>query len=473
MACIVPQPIIPCEAGAEEVYISGVCPNAGHLLTNGSGQRFDGLPTLKSAYIPYDANFSGDGAGGVISEASVSAWIKIEENNTTSTSNWATVFSTYAEVYSWIGTHASDVIAGADKYMGFWFGKKGGKLWLQMRNGYGSAGRNYYAGYYNSNALLKNQWYHVAFTFATGTGMGPTDTDFNLKLYIDGFEKPMTNEISTNGTILSEGFGNATVNYTPTSGCAAIGFGRAFSYNTNQTWDGLIANVGYWHRVLTPAELSGQHLSGAPADLSDESLKGYWPLNNGLQGVGTETNLSTSSTTIGNATNSGTFGVIDVSRPAPQIQQEVIDISDVSATTAIYYNLWQSPPVDGGTYTPGGRLDEISMFYTAAGGGGGGGAANIITASDTLVSNVAFSTVSGNAVIIDSRTKVGVKILAMNSAFDCTLRKDTSGGDIISYVPAGNTRLRASIAVPDGTNVYLDGDSNTTLTYSWTHSPIV
>ena len=85
--------------------------------------------------------------------------------------------------------------------------------------------------------------------------------------------------------------------------------------------------------------------------------------------------------------------------------------------------------------------------------------------------NLAFSTVSGNAVIIDTRNKFDVRILSMNSAFDCALRKDTSGGDIISYVPAGSTKLRASIPVADGTNVYLDGDSNTTLTYSWTHGP--
>jgi hypothetical protein len=458
MACIVPQPIIPCEAGADVAYISGVCPHVGNLLTNGSGQRFygDGSQT----YVNYNGCFSGSGADGMITESSVSAWIKVEENNTTSTSNIGGIFNTYIDGYYWDGGTAMT----ADRYKGVFFGVNAGRLHLALRNGSGMTNRNYWSKRTSSQLLLKNQWHHVAFTYLADAAAPEP------KLFVDGTHiTAISAYYNANGTILTEGYGNPVVNYTSDVGRAAGGFGRYFS-NTNRNFDGLISNLGYWHRVLTPAEISGQYQQGPPADLDDNSLRGYWPMNEGLQGIGTSTDLAAGDCTIGDMYNSGTTGIIDATRPAPQIKQEVIDISASSATTAIYYNLWQSPGTSVQNY--GGRLDEISMFYTAA-GGGGGGAANIITASDTLVSNVAFSTVSGNAVIIDSRTKVGVKILAMNSAFDCTLRKDTSGGDIISYVPAGNTRLRASIAVPDGTDVYLDGDSNTTLTYSWTHTPTV
>ena len=459
MACLVPQPRIPCEAGAEFAYISGVCPHVGNLLTNGSGQRFygDGSQT----YVDYNSCFPGSGADGMITESSVSAWVKLEQNSTTSTSNIGGIFNTYIHSTYWGGGTAIT----AERYNGVWFGVNAGKLHLALRNGSGMTNRNYWSKRTSSALLLKNQWNHVAFTYVADAAAPEP------KLFVNGEHiTAITAFYNANGTILTEGYGNPEVNYASSVGRAQVGVGRYFS-NTNRNFDGLVSNVGYWHRALTLAEISGQYQQGPPADLGDDSLRGYWPMNEGLQGIGTSTDLATGVCTIGDMYNSGTSGIIDASRAAPQIKQEVIDISAASATTAIYYNVWQTPH-GAGSYNYGGRLDEISMFYTAA-GGGGGGAANIITASDTLVSNVAFSTVSGNAVIIDSRAKFGVKILAMNSAFDCALRKDTSGGDIISYVPAGNTKLRASISVPDGTNVYLDGSSNTTLTYCWTHSPIV
>ena len=240
------------------------------------------------------------------------------------------------------------------------------------------------------------------------------------------------------------------------------------------------SNVSLYGDVLSEEEASAIYNRGID-DLTDPNLSHFWSLESGTiaQDAGTGTNVT--------GIASGTPQLlVDLDRPsaedpslgAPYNSASVnLDLSPLSLTDTVYWR--ESSRVDLFNQMPNvsTSLSEINFVYTVTGAPSptppGGGAANLISGDDTLVSNLSFSTVSGNAVVIDSRNKFGVRILAMNSAFDCTLRKDTSGGDIISYVPAGNTRLRATIAIADGTNVYLDGDSNTTLTYTWTHSPIV
>tara|TARA_R110000824_G_scaffold115817_1_gene267042 strand:- start:997 stop:1701 length:705 start_codon:yes stop_codon:yes gene_type:complete len=232
-----------------------------------------------------------------------------------------------------------------------------------------------------------------------------------------------------------------------------------------QQFEGYISNFAYYNKALSAAEVRGEYERGCP-DTTDSNLLSYMPMQGEFANHAPTDNTNYITGAIAN--NGSAEIAFEQYRPVSGVAQKTIDVTDLSLTSSFYYN---HVSTNQGLF--GARLDEISLFYVAGGGGGGAANTNLIGAGDTLASNLAFSTVSGNAVIIDSRDKFGVKILAMNSAFDCNLRKDTSSGDIVSYVPAGNTRLRASIPVPDGTNVYLDGGSNTTLTYSWTHSPTV
>ena len=260
---------------------------------------------------------------------------------------------------------------------------------------------------------------------------------------------------------------------------SALDLGRGDDGSVNYT-EARFANVSLYGDAISEEEALGIYNSGID-DLTDPNLSHFWSLESGTiaQDAGTGTNVT--------GIASGTPQLLlDLDRPsaedsrigAPYNSTSVnLDLSPLGLTDTVYWR--ESSRVDLFNQMPNvsTSLSEVNFVYTVTGVPSptppGGGAANLISGYDTLVSNLSFSTVSGNAVVIDSRNKFGVRILAMNSAFDCTLRKDTSGGDIISYVPAGNTRLRATIAIADGTNVYLDGDSNTTLTYTWTHSPIV
>jgi hypothetical protein len=313
----------------------------------------------------------------------------------------------------------------------------------------GSHVTQYFAMHTDNNLLVVDEWSHIA---AVYSGVPGTN-----RIYVNGINQDKSIAFGTEDT-LPGGFGDSEE---PLEVGAGYVFGTA-----HREYDGYLSNVSFYvDKALNSSEVLAEYEAGCPPDITEETLYGCWPLE------GNFTDISEATLTVGNFTEVGSVpDEIDVTRPVAQIKQEDLDISAISATTALYYTIWQDP-VHEAAHNYGARLGEITLHYTAA--GGGGGAANIITASDTLVSNLTFSTVSGNAVIIDSRNKFDVRILSMNSAFDCTLRKDTSGGDIISYVPAGNTQLRASIPVADGTNVYLDGDSNATLTYSWTHGPTV
>jgi len=415
----VPQPIIPCEQPGDD-YILGACPHVGHVLNGSLKKTFAGATNYVS--VPNNSGISTTGP------ISISMWIRSTNAHSTRTA----IFGHY--------THTP----GTPTYAGLMVFYHSNKIGLGGRRDSG----NYFAIVTDSTVTL-GEWIHIV---AVYNGDGSTN-----HIYVDGVDVGVGPAWGGAPETLSGGITNPDI-------VGIIGGGKAFS-NTPQYFQGDISNVAYYVKALSAAEALAEYEAGCPADIDDGDLNGYWPLD------GNFTDISTGGSTIGDGTAVGSVpDEIDVTRPVAQIKQEDLDITDISATTALYYTIWQDPVLRDGYYQKynyGARLDEITLHYTAAGGGGGGGVANIITASDVLASNLAFSTVSGNAVIIDSRDKLGVRILGMNSAYDCALRKDTSGGDIISYVPAGNTRLRASIPVADGTDVYLDGDSNTTLTFSW------
>ena len=424
----VPQPILPCEAGAGATYISGACPHVGHVLNGSLVKKFSASNYVT---VPNEPGLQTTGP------ISVSMWIKPDTLPAEGTRT--AIFGHY--------THSPT---------------KGFVVWVEgQKVGFGgrrtSGGGGYYAVTTANSLLTLGGWSHIAAVYTPGA---------TNNIYVDGVDQtlgPPPSWPSAPAT-LSVGIDNPNI-------VGSIGEGNAFHSAANRFFDGSISNVAYYVKALSAAEALAEYQAGCPATLTGTtgSLCGYWPLEGNL------TDISAGLLDIGGGVQQGSVpDEIDITRPVTQIKQEDLDISAVSATTALYYTIWQDP-VLGDTHNYGARLGEITLHYTVAGGGGGGGGANtnLIVAGDTLVSNVAFSTVSGNAVIIDSRNKFDVRILSMNSAFNCTLRKDTSGGDIVSYVPAGNTKLRASIPVADGTNVYLDGDSNTTLTYCWTHGPTI
>tara|TARA_R110000824_G_scaffold901_1_gene5326 strand:+ start:687 stop:2813 length:2127 start_codon:yes stop_codon:yes gene_type:complete len=291
----------------------------------------------------------------------------------------------------------------------------------------------------------RGEWVHFAVTRYIDPSNSAKHT---VKLYVNGVEKYSI-------------YWNAL--HTTASADMLIANGPNLSDDMVSSY---IANVAFWDSVRTPEQIATE-AEDAQVNITEDGLAHFLPID----GTGYAVPDLVSGD---NGLTSGTYymtPIRDSTRPIYNSGLVSADVTDVGATTAFYYktSTYINTPFNGFS----GGFNQFSVTYSAGGGGGGGGAANtnLIIAGDTLASSTAFSTVSGNSVIIDSRNKLDVRILAMNSAFDCTLRKDTSGGDVISYVPAGNTKLRASIPVSDGTDVYLDGDSNTTLTYCWTRTP--
>jgi hypothetical protein len=425
-------------------------PNVGFQLAGTDTCYFDGVND-NLALTGYNSGIAYSG------NTTISAWIKVEDFGGTWTDQ--PIFSRW-----WYKIDGSSTIKGG---MGIGLFKNR----FYMANWTPETAGTYWAA--DSNSVVidnRNQWYHVVGVFNSGSYSLSAMNAGACPMYVNGEEVAQGAFYYGGGPALSD------INGYAGEADVQIGGGdeAGYFYGTAKYFGGNIANLCFFESGLSSAEVVELYENGSP-DMTNPSLKGYWPLQGTYDNVVEPwgpAGYETSGLYIRNATNSGTIMVADAYRPASGIPsgvggQKIIDVTGLSLTSSFYYNHVVSNNITGF----GGRLSEISLLYTEGGGGGGAANTNLITAGDPLVSNVSFSTVSGNAVIIDSRSKFGVRILGMNSAFDCTLRKDTAGGDVISYVPAGNTRLRASIPIADGTNVYLHGDSNTTLTYTWKHSP--
>ena len=321
----VPQPILPCEAGAGSTYISGACPHVGHVLNGSLVKQFTGSPT-NYITVPTGVNLIATG------DITISMWIKPSD---ALASARTAIFSHYAHEVS-TPNHAGSVVWQHDNKIGF-----------GCRRTVGST--NYFAVQTVSTVVAPEEWHHIA---AVYSGVPGTNA-----IYVDGVAQtlgPPTSWPSAPST-LPGGMDDPAVP-------AWIGAGRAFT-DTLTYFKGGISNVAYCVGTgRSPAEVLAEYQVGCPADLTESTLHGYWPLDGNL------TDISAGGNSIGNGTEVGSVpDEIDITRPVTQIKQEDLDISAVSATTALYYTIWQDP-VHEAAHNYGARLGEITLHYTAAGG---------------------------------------------------------------------------------------------------------
>jgi hypothetical protein len=310
MPCNVPQPIIPCEAGAAGDYISGACPHVGHVLNGNLTKKFEGADN----YVELDKSASGIKTEGAIS---ISMWIKPTNAHTDRTA----IFSHYDN-----SERAGVVVYVHDNKIGF-----------GVRNN--TSITAFMVQETKVEVVVPGEWHHIVAVWSPSTAP---------LVYIDGVKAP-TNPPWVGTTIAT---------WTDPDIPAWIGGGEAFN-STPQYFQGDISNVAYYVKAISAATVLAEYEAGCPANIADDKLNGYWPLD------GNFTDISTGGDAIGDGTEFGSVpDEIDVTRPVAQIKQEELDISAVSATEAFYYTLWQDP-VHETQYNYGARLDEITLHYTA------------------------------------------------------------------------------------------------------------
>tara|TARA_R110000822_G_C15338795_1_gene495941 strand:- start:8729 stop:10738 length:2010 start_codon:yes stop_codon:yes gene_type:complete len=206
----------------------------------------------------------------------------------------------------------------------------------------------------------------------------------------------------------------------------------------NRSFDGKMSDVIFYSSELTEAQVQDIYLKG-------EIPSGYvsrWKLEGDF----------TDEAGTNNGTNSGSTEVIDISRPrTDDVGQAEIDVSSIGCLDDFYYRIL-GQKLSGESNT---GLNEITVSYTYTSSAG------------EEIKNMSFASSSGNEVLINSRDKFCVMILAVSSSSNCTLRKNSSSGEIICHVPAGNSKFKASIGVEDGNNIYVEGSSNISIVYTW------
>lgn len=121
--------------------------------------------------------------------------------------------------------------------------------------------------YRNSTAAItRNKWQNVVMTW---TG-GPVAT--GIKFYVDGVET---------------GYGTTNHGGIPVTQPASIGFYFGNKNGDGGSLNGHMAEIAIWTNVLTVAEISvlGNRVAGMPLHVRKQHLIGYWPMNNGPDGL--------------------------------------------------------------------------------------------------------------------------------------------------------------------------------------------
>jgi hypothetical protein len=281
----------------------------GHVLNGSLTKKFEGATNYVS--VPTGVNLIATGA------LTISMWVNPSDEHSTRTA----IFGHYNHTPPQKGV----VVWDHNNKIGFGLRKDAPDAWSVRQT--------------TSAAVTVGSWCHIAAVFE------PSQTPL---IYIDGVlaaTKPL--------------WGGANIpSITDPEEIATIGGGEAFN-SVPQYFQGNIANVAYYVGTgLSSSEIVAQYEVGCPADLSESTLHGYWPLDGNL------TDISAGGNSIGDGTEVGSVpDEIDITRPVAQIKQEELDISAVSATNALYYTLWQDP-VHETQYNYGARLDEITLHYT-------------------------------------------------------------------------------------------------------------
>ena len=305
----VPQPILPCEAGAAGDYISGACPHVGHVLNGSLTKKFEGAANYVT--VPNVSGIQTEGA------VSISMWIKPTSSHTDRTAIFGHLDNS---------ERAGVVVYVHDNRIGF-----------GVRND--TSATTFMIQETKVEVVAPGEWRHIVAVWS------PSTTPL---IYIDGVKAP-TNPPWGGTTIAT---------WTDPDIEGVIGGGEAFN-STFRYFQGYISNVAYYVKAISSATVLAEYESGCPADIADDKLNGYWPLD------GNFTDISTKGDAIGDGTEFGSVpDEIDVTRPVSQVKQEELDIGAVSATEAFYYTLWQDP-VHETQYNYGARLDEITLHYTA------------------------------------------------------------------------------------------------------------
>ena len=306
---VVPQPIIPCEAGAGATYISGACPHVGHVLNGSLTKKFEGAANYVT--VPNVAGIKTEGA------VSISMWIKPTSSHTDRTA----IFG-HLDNSEWAGV----ALYVHDNEIGFGVRNNASIVAFMVQQT-------------KVEVVAPGKWHHIAAVWS------PSTTPL---IYIDGVKE--ATEAPWVGTTIST--------WTDPNTKGTIGGGEAFN-STFRYFQGNISNVAYYVKAISAATVLAEYEAGCPASIADDKLNGYWPLD------GNFTDISTGGDAIGDGGQVGSVpDEIDVTRPIAQIKQEDLDINSVAATDAFYYTLWQDPVLET-QYNYGARLEEITLHYTA------------------------------------------------------------------------------------------------------------
>lgn len=113
-----------------------------------------------------------------------------------------------------------------------------------------------------TGVISTDTWYHVAFTWDGAVGLS-TDA----RIYVNGIEVA---------------YASATIGAVTVRSDAALNLCIGNSQNLLGTFDGFIEDAAVWNKVLSLQEikqLANSKIKGMPLQISPNSLRGYWPMD--------------------------------------------------------------------------------------------------------------------------------------------------------------------------------------------------
>lgn len=128
--------------------------------------------------------------------------------------------------------------------------------------------------------LMQGQWYHFALTFDGGVEGQPAD----IKVYINGKEKASGQAAASEDKDYVMNHVNFMIPHSDEMDNKPRCFWLGYSYNNERWFNGLMAEVRLWNKVLTAEEInaSGHFYKLYPDEETgkfDDSLLAYWKFN--------------------------------------------------------------------------------------------------------------------------------------------------------------------------------------------------
>ncbi|MBD3842323.1 MAG: hypothetical protein IE909_10635, partial [Campylobacterales bacterium] len=271
-----------------------------------------------------------------------------------------------------------------------------------------------------------NSWHYVSATLQSD------GTNTIAKLYIDGEEvaNATWNLIAALGSTTTEDFGiGANVN---TSGS-----------NSAEWFEGKIAEVSIWGKVLTQTEI--QHLMASSPNTNDSSLVGYWPLNEGTSTTAKDYSVNSNNGTIAGATWTNT---------APTIYGDTL-YTDYGITS------WQKLIVENNTTFPtfslnghdfANELSATGLFKYSSSGEND----FIYTTTTNPDLNLTILVKTARSIIYDQNGTNGDDIISLMSASIETLDGGDGNDTLVLTQDQSNyfiTKLDSEYIVDNGTDI--------------------